>query len=315
MVFSLKNIPALLTSKIRGNVVSKFKYFLLLLLRIGFIGTLWTFLLQLLLNNASISGNTTLPRPDHIVIVMEENHAYEQIIGSSNAPYINSLAQQGALFTNSHAVTHPSEPNYLALFSGSTQGLTDDSCPHTFSGPNLGNQLLAAGFSFTGYAENLPSAGFTGCSNPWWNFWAPPYARKHAPWTNFPTVPANSNQPFTSFPSDYSTLPTVSFVIPNEQNDMHSGSIQQGDSWLQKQMGGYAQWAQTHNSLLIVTWDEDDSGSGNHIATIFVGSSVKPGQYNESINHYTVLRTVEAMYGLSPINNSTTVNPITDVWQ
>ena len=295
--------------------MSSFKYFLLLLLRVGFVGTLWTFLSQLLLNNHPASVSTPLPRPDHVVIVMEENHAYEQIIGSPNAPYINSLAGQGALFTNSHAVSHPSQPNYLALFSGSTQGLTDDSCPHTFSGPNLGSQLLTAGFSFTGYVESLPSVGFTGCSDPGWNFWAPPYARKHAPWVNFPAVPASSNQPFTSFPSDYSTLPTVSFVIPNQQNDMHSASIQQADSWLQNKLGGYAQWAQTHNSLLIVTWDEDDNGPDNHIATIFVGSSVKPGQYNESINHYTVLRTLEAMYGLSPINNSTTVTPITDVWQ
>ncbi len=295
--------------------MSKSRYFLSLVLRISFIGTLWAFLLQLLLNNTTTSGNITLPRPDHVVIVMEENHAYAQIIGSSSAPYINSLAQQGALFTNSHAVSHPSQPNYLALFSGSTQGLTDNSCPHTFSGPDLGGQLLAAGLSFTGYSEGLPSTGSTVCSNPSWNFWAPPYARKHAPWTNFTDVPATSNQPFISFPSDYSTLPTVSFVIPNQQDDMHSGSIQTADSWLQSQLGGYAQWALTHNSLLILTWDEDDSGSGNHIATIFVGSAVKPGQYSESINHYTVLRTVEAMYGLSPINNSATVNPITDVWQ
>ena len=70
-----------------------------------------------------------LPRPDHVVVVIEENHGYSQIIGSSSAPYINSLAKQGASFTQSFAVTHPSEPNYLALFSGSTQGVTDDSCP------------------------------------------------------------------------------------------------------------------------------------------------------------------------------------------
>ena len=77
-----------------------------------------------------------LPLPGHIVVVVEENHGYSQIIGSSQAPYINTLATEGALFTNSHALTHPSEPNYLAFFSGSTQGITDDSCPHTFSAAN-----------------------------------------------------------------------------------------------------------------------------------------------------------------------------------
>ncbi len=285
-----------------------------LLLRNSLLGVIGILFLRLLPGTGAAAAGTPIPKPDHVVIVMEENHGYSQVIGSSSAPYINALAQQGALFTNSSAVSHPSQPNYVALFSGSTQGLTDDSCPHTFSGPNLGGQLLTAGLSFTGYSESLPSAGFTGCTDPAWNFWAPPYARKHAPWINFADVPASSNQPFSSFPSDYSKLPTVSFVIPNQQNDMHSGSIQQADSWLKSQMDGYAQWAKTHNSLLIVTWDEDDNNSGNHVATIFSGANVKTGQYNEAINHYTILRTLEEMYGLAPINNSANVNPITDVW-
>jgi len=74
-----------------------------------------------------------VPTPAHVVVVIEENHGYSQIIGSPQAPYINTLATQGALFTKSYALTHPSQPNYLGLFSGSTQGITDDSCPHTFS--------------------------------------------------------------------------------------------------------------------------------------------------------------------------------------
>ena len=121
-----------------------------------------------------------VPVPDHVVIVVEENHSYAEIIGSAAAPYINSLAQQGALFTASHGVTHPSEPNYLALFSGSTQGVTDDSCPHTFSTANLGSELIAAGGSFIGYSEDLPAPGSTVCTSG-------AYARKHNPWVNFST--------------------------------------------------------------------------------------------------------------------------------
>src|SRR5438552_2665021 len=86
----------------------------------------------------------SLPRPDHIVIVIEENHSFSEIIGNAQAPYINSLANQGALFTQSFAITHPSQPNYLALFSGSTQGIADNSCPNSFSAPNLGGNLIAA---------------------------------------------------------------------------------------------------------------------------------------------------------------------------
>lgn len=107
----------------------------------------------------------TLPAYDHIVVVVEENHSYGEIIGNANAPYITSLANNGAKMTQSFAVTHPSEPNYLALFSGSTQGLTDDSCPHTYSAENLGHQLTAAGKTFKGYSESMPSDGYTGCSS------------------------------------------------------------------------------------------------------------------------------------------------------
>src|SRR6185312_16073764 len=86
-----------------------------------------------------------LPRPAHVIIVMEENHSYADIIGSQQAPYINGLAQSGALFTDSHAITHPSQPNYLELFSGSIQGVKNDACPHSFAVDNEGSELIAAG--------------------------------------------------------------------------------------------------------------------------------------------------------------------------
>lgn len=255
---------------------------------------------------------TTVPRPDHVVIVVEENHSYNSIIGSSNAAYINALAQSGALFTNAAAVAHPSEPNYLALFSGSTQGISDDSCPHTFAGPDLGGNLIKANLSFGGYSESMPRAGFTGCTSP---ALLPVYARKHNPWVNFTDVPSVANLPLTSFPTDYATLHTVSIVVPNLQNDMHDGSIQKGDAWLQSNIDGYVKWAKTHNSLLILTWDEDDGSTANHVATIMVGPMVKSGSYATPITHYSVLRTVEDMYGLPPANNSTSAAPITDCWQ
>ena len=147
-----------------------------------------------------------VPRPDHVVVVMEENHNYGEIIGAAAAPYINSLAHGGALLTNSHANEHPSEPNYLDLFSGSNQGVTNDSCPHTFSTANLGAELIRAGLTFGGYSDDLPSTGYTGCSSG-------KYVRRHSPWVNFTNVPAADNMPFTAWPSDFNKLPTLSFVI------------------------------------------------------------------------------------------------------
>jgi acid phosphatase len=249
-----------------------------------------------------------LPRPSHVVVVVEENHAAANILGNSSAPYINQLARTGASFTRSYAITHPSEPNYLALFSGSQQGLTDDSCPHTYSAANLGSQLRAAGKSFRGYAEGLPRAGYRGCS-------LGEYARKHVPWTDFANLPRSVNQPLSAFGTDYARLPALSFVIPNLAHDMHDGTIAQGDRWLRQHLAGYVTWARSHNSLLVLTWDEDDTGHGNLIPTIIVGAHVKAGNYSEHVTHYRMLRTLEALERLAPLGQAAATRPITDIWK
>jgi hypothetical protein len=248
-----------------------------------------------------------VPEPAHTLVVVMENHSYAEIIGNPAAPFINTLADHGALFTRSYAITHPSQPNYLALFSGSTHGVTDDSCPNQFTAPNLAADLSAAGKSFAGYAEDLPGPGSPVCS-------AGQYARKHAPWTDFSNVPGSDSLPFTSFPADFARLPTVSFVMPNLCHDMHDCSIAAGDAWLRAQIGGYASWAMRHHSLLIVTWDEDDGSQGNHIATIFVGQQVRPGRYTQPVTHYSVLATIEAAYALPRDGQAATAPPITSIW-
>jgi hypothetical protein len=251
----------------------------------------------------------TVPRPDHIVLVMFENKKYSSINGSSSAPYMNSLASQGAKFTQSFAITHPSEPNYIALLSGSTQGVTDDSCPVNFTNKeNLAHQVNTAGFTFKGYSESMPSDGYTGCSSG-------TYRRKHNSWVDFNNVPATSNVRYSTFPTNYASLPTVSFITPNMCNDMHDCSISTGDTWLKNNLDAYAQWAKTHNSLLIVTFDEDSGTSTNQIFTVFVGQHVKLGTYSESINHYSILRTIEDAYGLAAIGGAASKSPITDCWQ
>jgi hypothetical protein len=262
----------------------------------------------------ALTGN--VPAPDHVVIVIEENHADTEIIGSAQAPYMNSLANDayGAQFTQSFGVEHPSQPNYLDLFSGDNQGVTNDAVPTglPFTTDNLGAELLANGKTFTGYSDGMPSAGYTAASYL-------KYQRKHNPWVNWqdsPTngIPAALNQPFTAFPGDYTQLPTVSFVIPDQDHDMHDGTIKMADDWLQNNLDGYAQWAKTHNSLLILTWDEDDYSGNNQIATVFLGAQVVGGQYDETINHFDVLRTLEDMYGLGHAGASADATPITDIW-
>ncbi|HKU17763.1 MAG TPA: alkaline phosphatase family protein, partial [Candidatus Saccharimonadales bacterium] len=232
--------------------------------------------------------------------------SFSTVIGNSDAPYINKLAREGVLFTDAHAVMHPSQPNYVALFAGSTYGLTDDSCPHALTGPNLASELLARKLSFAIYSEDMPAAGFTGCSASHGL-----YRRKHNPVADFQAgLPTAVNLPFSDFPPEYTKLPTVAFVVPNMMNDMHDGTIAEGDAWLKTHLSAYAEWAKTHNSLLIVTWDESDAHSmTNQIPLIVVGAGFKPTRSGQFVDHYGLLRTLEDFYDLRPLGKSISAKP------
>jgi phosphatidylinositol-3-phosphatase len=269
------------------------------------------------------ANSQTLPKPDHVVIIMFENTSYNAIMASSSAPYIKSLGMDtsNALMKSSFGITHPSQPNYIALYSGSTQGVTDDKLPlnRPFTTPNLGSSLIAKGFTFTGYSENLPSVGWNG-------EYSNGYGRKHNPWSNWQGsssngVPASSNQPFTAFPQgNFNSLPTVSFVIPTDDHNMHNPggtitAINNGDNWMKNNMDAYVKWAKQTNSLLILTFDEDNGSQNNQITTIFIGGMVKGGQYTNRVDHYNILRTIEDMYGLPYAGKSSTATPITNIWK
>jgi acid phosphatase len=259
-----------------------------------------------------IQWRSDLPVYKHIVIVVEENKDYDQIIGNPDAPYINDVLQaEGANLLRMYAEEHHSQGNYFWLFSGSNQdvGFWDRIPRRPRMASNLGEQLIKAGRSFKGYSEGLPAIGSTVKK-------AGLYARKHVPWVSFPSL-RDSNLRLQDFPADYNDLPTVSFVIPNLANDMHNGSplksIKVGDQWLKDHLDKYYQWAKDNESLLILTFDENDHGpmgltdlaaprpaKRNRIVTILAGAFIKPGFYSEGrgVTHVNLLRTLEAMYGL-----------------
>jgi phosphatidylinositol-3-phosphatase len=290
-----------------------------------------------------------LPVCEHVVIVVEENKDYEQIIGNSDAPYINgTLRKEGANLTRMFGEEHNSQGNYFWLFSGSNQNVgfkdeiptEDNNKDYPFTAANLGAALIDKGLSFKGYSEDLPAIGST---KPFGKNAAgqKSYARKHNPWVSFKNVPnddpaTSSNLRFTDFPTDpakFPTLPYVAIVVPGLKHDMHDDeppqSIPRGDTWLKENLDAYYQWAKTHKSLLIVTWDESDNkekdpatgadstvlgltdpfvevtdqrtqNMQNRIPTIIAGDHIKPGDYPEGkgVTNVNILRTLEAMYGL-----------------
>src|SRR4051812_35242547 len=231
-----------------------------------------------------MAASNFMPAYDHIVVVVEENHSFGEIIGNPQAPHINSLASGGALLRNYHAITHPSQPNYFTLYAGSTFGVTDSGIYH-LPDPTLATVLQSAGRSFTGYIE-------------------PSSPRRHNPWESFPEG-ATVEKSFSTFPTaaNFSSLPDVSFVVPDLNDDMHDGSIAAADAWLGNNIDAYAHWAVTHHSLLMVIWDEDDGSAGNQIAGILYGANINPGTYNTSYTHYDILASLAGSFALSAPNS------------
>jgi len=252
----------------------------------------------LLLGMLTASGVRANPAYSHVVVVVEENHGFNEIIGGSNAviaPYINNtLATGGVVLTNAYGEQHPSQPNYDWLFSGGNQGISNDTPPSSpiYTAPNLYTELQTQ-FANTPQSNNF----FGGFVDAWpgaTNAYAPNsdnvayvnYAQRHVPWLGFSNVnggnPAAITKDFgANFPSaaaGFSNLPALSMIIPALNNDMHDyqsttnrGSnavsnpsnsaiaVHNGDTWLSNNLSAYASWAKSNNSLLIVTWDEDSS--------------------------------------------------------
>jgi phosphatidylinositol-3-phosphatase len=256
----------------------------------------------------STSAHRASPHASYVVAIVMENRDYHPVIGSAQAPYINgTLVPQAALMTNSHAIAHPSQPNYVGLFSGSTQGLTGDSCPHRFGSVNAGEELLAAGLTFSGYSESMPSNGYTRC-------WSGKYARKHNPWVDFTNVPASSNRVYDGFVTPPSTL---TIIVPNLCNDMHDCSTRTGDAWLKKNLPPILKYGEQHDGLFILTWDEadPDADGQNHIATLLIGPMVVPGKYDQKITHYSTLRTIEDLAGIACTGAACQATGITSIWR
>src|SRR5664279_4935157 len=233
-----------------------------------------------------------IAHPDHIIFVWLENKDFDNIIGNPDAPFINSLVTKGTLFTNSHANTHPSYPNYLDFFAGDDNGVKDDACiDHSIlNTPNLYTILKTAGKTFAWYSEDLPKTGSKVCE-------FEDYVAKHNPTSIFSNVPGNINKRFKDFPADYNLLENAVNISPNNVDDMHSASVKQGDKWVKKHLASLADWCSTHNSIFIIYFDESGTNPDNRIPVIAVGQQVKANyQQNELYDHFSSAKTVCSMF-------------------
>jgi hypothetical protein len=266
-------------------------------------------------NGQEKSDDSLVPRLNHVIVVIMENKSYEQTL---RAPYTASLIAGGALFTASTATHHPSLPNYLAIWSGSAQGVKDNTCPapgSPFQAENLGHACEAAGLTWRAYSEDLPAAGSMVCTNN-----GTRYTRKHDPWTYFGNLNHTNERPYADLANDIAAarLPTLAFVVPNNCDNSHDNgpcNVTAADQWLANNLPAMLTAVGRHG-VVILTWDEDDNVSGNHILTVMSGPPVKPGvQSSRPITHYTVLRTICEVLDLKAFGAAAGEAPISDIWR
>jgi phosphatidylinositol-3-phosphatase len=239
-----------------------------------------------------------VPRLQHVVVVVFENHERSSIVGSADAPTFTTLANTYAEATRYHAVAHPSLPNYLALISGSTHGVTDDctTCPQR--GATIGSQLTRAGVSWGAYAEGYPSSSR--------------FAKKHVPFLYFP---GGAGHVHALNDLHVSRLPAFSFVVPDLCHDMHDCSVRTGDGWLAHFIRPFLTLKRT---VVFVVFDEGttDSGGGGEVPLIAAGTSVRRhARTGQAADHYSLLRTIEDALGVPPLGNAARTAPLTGIWQ
>jgi phosphatidylinositol-3-phosphatase len=250
---------------------------------------------------ASAAGGAAagrIPRLAHAVVIVFENHERTDILDSPAAPTFARLASTYAQATSYYAVAHPSLPNYLALISGSTHGITDDctDCPQ--SGPTIGSQLSARRRPWDTYAEGYPNSSR--------------FAKKHVPFLYFPDG-ASHVLPLQRF--DPHRLPAYSLVVPDLCHDMHDCPVQIGDHWLHEFI---APLLTSKNTAVFIVFDEgtSNSGGGGNVALIVAGTAVRPHtMFTATTSHYGLLRTIEHALGLPLLGHARSATPLTGIWR
>jgi acid phosphatase len=270
---------------------------------------------------AGSAAITTVPSSTHVFLLVEENHSYSSVIGSSSMPYLNSLASKYGLATQYYANTHPSIGNYFMLTAGAVITNNDSLCS-TITNDNVVRHLLTAGKTWKSYAESLPSVGYTGCGSG-------AYVKRHNPLAYFSDV-ANSSEknnlvPFTQFSKDRTngTLPNFSFIVPNLNDDAHDGTLTQADNWLKTNIApllATAMFKAGGTGILIIVFDEsvtsDAAHGGGHVAAVVIGPKVKPGSKTANLyQHQNTLKTLMEALGVKTYPGAAgSAQPITGVF-
>lgn len=305
----------------RGRSVSRLGLGMLLVLigLVAFAGGAWLFATRADSPGAFPAPHSgPLPRLKRIYLIVFENRPYGDVIGNAHAPTFNALASQGALATDYHSISKPSQPNYVALVAGGTLGVSDDKV-YDLSAANLADQLESKGLNWSVSAENLPDPCFKGETASDATDGTGTYVRKHEPFISFTQISGNTARcsrhihnlrAFDPAEADFQ------LIVPNLCHDAHDCAIEVADQWL----AGFAPRilqspAFRDGGVLFITFDEGSRFS-DRIPLIALGAGVRPGsQSADNRNHYAWLRTVQDAWGLACLANSCTAGNLSGLFQ
>ena len=258
------------------------------------------------------SAAPKVPAFDHVIVIVFENKARAEVLGSPAAPAFNAFAKRGAVLSDYRGLVHPSLPNYLALVSGSAHGIAWNCTSCTVAGRSLADTLEAKGLTWKAYAEGLPRPGWTGAVSG-------RYAKKHEPFLYFRRVLTSRARlrrvvPLAQLSRDLAAkrLPDFALVTPDMCHDMHDCPVSTGDAWLGRFLPPLLRLPGT---VVVVTFDEA-SGPDPGVPALVLGPLVRPGSaFVPKITHYGLLRTVEDGLRVARLGASAGNGPVTGIWR
>ena len=239
----------------------------------------------------------------HVFLIVMENHSAQEALA---APFTASLAARYRVAADYTAITHPSVPNYLALTSGQTWGIQDDSY-HVLPSEDLGHQLTAAGVTWRAYMEGLTDRGCL--DSPF------PYDPGHNPFAYFGGKCSSNVVPLTSLSADLAQhASSFSWISPDDCHNGHSCSVSVADQWLRQTVTLITRSdAWSSNGIVLITWDEDDGSAANHVLTLVVAPGLSHLVSNRPYNHYSLLATVEDLMGVSRLAGAAGASSMQDL--
>jgi phosphatidylinositol-3-phosphatase len=269
---------------------------------------------------APTAGAARVPRLKHVWVFVLENHSYNEIIGNPQVPFLNRLARRHGLATSYYAVAHPSLPNYLAMISGSTHGCTSNGCNGNYRGKTLAGQFSRHGLQWRAYIEALPHAGYTGRDSG-------QYTRHHNPFVYFRSIVRKPRQrarivPFTKFRRSLRHPPNLSYIVPTDAHNMHSGSEGVADGWVHTWVSRVmASRGFRHHGAIFITWDEASKGDSSGCCVEGVHGGHQPFiaivhngparvRLAKRRSGYSLLRTIEAGFRFSYLGHARQVKPL-----